>query len=413
MFPMINIGPLAIQAGGLILLLSLWLGTWLSDTFSKKLGTNGDAIENSILIGLLIGVLSARIGFLLQNFGIFLDNPLILFSLSPSMLHFPFGLLVGILSALIFAQKKALPFYPTLDSLAPLLLIIYIGIQLSNLATGNIYGFPTDLPWGINLWSAMRHPVQIYAILLAMGLFFWLSIQTSGLSKTGFMRSGLLFYLTIASLAVITIFSRSFVENKVILLGVDTYQVLGLGVLILSMTQINKLTFHPRKHIGVLISMGSNQNPKVNLSMALSRLKTDLKVRRFSHHYQSQNVKRLHEGDVFINQIIEIETSFPYPALRAYLKNLEKESGRAPGNKQVVPLDLDILTYDQDVFCYQDNRIPDPELLQYRYLAQPLAEILPAFRHPASGKSIRTILEHIKDDTDVIRIKEENDGIRG
>ncbi|MFN2302923.1 MAG: hypothetical protein ACK2TV_04245, partial [Anaerolineales bacterium] len=85
--------------------------------------------------------------------------------------------------------------------------------------------------------------------------------------------------------------------------------------------------------------------------------------------------------------------------------------GRVPGNKKQVPLDLDILVYDQDVFSYHGDKIPDPELTQYRYLAQPLAEILPRFRHPASGMPINVIIEQIQDNTKVTKLTEENDGI--
>lgn len=411
MFPMINIGPLAIQAGGLILIVSLWLGTWLTDYFSKHLGTNGEGIENSILMGLLAGILSARIGFSLQNIGIFLENPLSLLALSPSMLNIPFGLLIGTLSALIFAQKKSLPLYPTLDTLSPLMLIVFSGIQLANFATGNIYGLPTDLPWAIDLWGAERHPPQVYAIILSLGVFLGLMIHTKRLTKTGFMRSGVLFNLTLASLAMITIFSRAFVENKAFLVGIDTFQILSFGLLILSFTSINQLAFQPRKHIAVLISMGSNQSPKVNLNKALLRLKSDLRVRRFSHLYRTRDAKKPDTGTEFINQLIEIETSSSFPDLRAYLKSIEREFGRAPGNKQVVPLDLDVLTYDKDVFTFQEEQIPDPELLKYRYIAQPLAEILPDFRHPGSGKSIKDILDHIENNTPVKMIEEDIDGI--
>jgi phosphatidylglycerol:prolipoprotein diacylglycerol transferase len=408
---MINIGPLAIQAGGLILIVSLWLGTWLTDHFSKHLGTNGEGIENSILIGLLAGLLSARIGFSLQNISIFLENPLSLLALSPSMLNIPFGLLIGTLGALIFAQKKSLPLYPTLDTLSPLMLIVFTGIQLANLATGNIYGLPTDLPWAIDIWGAERHPPQVYAIILSLGVFLGLMIHTKRLTKTGFMRSGVLFNLTLAGLAMITIFSRAFVENKAFLVGIDAFQILSFGLLILSFTSINQLAFQPRKHIAVLISMGSNQSPKINLSKAILRLKSDLKVRRFSHLYKTQDAKNPDTGTEFINQLMEIETSSSFPDLRAYLKSIEREFGRAPGNKQVVPLDLDVLTYDKDVFAYQEDRIPDPELLKYRYIAQPLAEILPDFRHPGNGKSIKEILNHIENNIPVKMIEEEIDGI--
>ena len=85
MFPVIDLGPFAIQAPGLILILAFLLGTWLISRLSQALGTNGDAIENSLLIGLVLGIFSARIGFFLQNPTLLTDNPLSLLSLTPTM----------------------------------------------------------------------------------------------------------------------------------------------------------------------------------------------------------------------------------------------------------------------------------------------------------------------------------------
>ncbi len=45
MFPVINLGPVALQASGLLIILSVWLGLWLSGKFAARLGTNGDVIE--------------------------------------------------------------------------------------------------------------------------------------------------------------------------------------------------------------------------------------------------------------------------------------------------------------------------------------------------------------------------------
>ena len=165
MFPIINIGPFAIQAAGFIQLLSLSIGLALTKKFANATGTNGEVIENSILIGLVAGLIGARIGFLLQNTSVFLNNPLSIFALTPAMLEINFGLLIGILAVIIIAQKHNLPLWPTLDTLSPLVVLLIAGLHLANFATGDAYGLPTDLPWGINLWEAIRHPVQIYTII--------------------------------------------------------------------------------------------------------------------------------------------------------------------------------------------------------------------------------------------------------
>lgn len=410
MFPVINIGPAAIQAAGLILLLSFMIGTWLTDRFSQKIGTHDEAIDNAILIGLVSGILGARLGFMMQNPGVFLDNPLSVLSLTPSMLDTSFGVLVGVLSAFIFAQKKHLPLWPTLDTLSPLVVLLFIGIHLANFANGNAFGLPTELPWAVQLWNAMRHPVQLYTIILAALFLTWMLIHTKMLSVSGFMHSGLLFTITVVGLSVITVFTRAFVAEKILLAGVDIVQIIGFFAAAGGLRLIYSRRYSIQKRVPVLISMGANIEPEKNLSKAVDEIKSQFRLRRDSSTYQTEPVDQGPKGKSFLNKVIEIETDLGYPALVNQLKSIEKKFGRVPGNKRQVPLDLDVLVYDGQVFSVTGKRIPDPNLIKYAYIARPLAEMAPDFRHPANGKSIESILEQLDDNSRVIKIEEVENG---
>jgi phosphatidylglycerol---prolipoprotein diacylglyceryl transferase len=395
MFPIINIGPVAIQSTGLILLLSLLLGTWLTGKFSEALGTNSEVIENSILIGLLAGILGARIGFMLQNPSIFLNNPLSLLSLTPSMLNVNFGILTGSLAAFIVAQKKNLPIWPTLDTLSPLIILVMTGLHLANFANGNAYGLPTELPWGIELWNAPRHPVQLYALFLSTGFFIWLFIHTQQFKTTGFIRSGILFNIMLAGIGVITVFTRAFVAEKALLVNLDSLQVVGFILILISLAIIYARAFQPQKEIIAIIRLGSNIDPQRHLSEAVKKIKSEFHLTRSSKIYRTKPVKTTSEQPHFLNQIIEINTDLPFPDFLEKLTTIKREFNKDPKHNNSVALDLDIVTYSKDVFTYQNNIIPDPNLKQYNYIALPLAEMAPDFQHPGTGESIHTILEII------------------
>jgi phosphatidylglycerol---prolipoprotein diacylglyceryl transferase len=395
MFPIITIGPVAIQSTGLILLLSLLLGTWLTGKFSEALGTNSEVIENSILIGLLAGILGARIGFMLQNPSIFLNNPLSLLSLTPSMLNVNFGILTGSLAAFIVAQKKNLPIWPTLDTLSPLIILVMTGLHLANFANGNAYGLPTELPWGIELWNAPRHPVQLYALFLSTGFFIWLFIHTQQFKTTGFIRSGILFNIMLAGIGVITVFTRAFVAEKALLVNLDSLQVVGFILILISLAIIYARAFQPQKEIIAIIRLGSNIDPQRHLSEAVKKIKSEFHLTRSSKIYRTKPVKTTSEQPHFLNQIIEINTDLPFPDFLEKLTTIKREFNKDPKHNNSVALDLDIVTYSKDVFTYQNNIIPDPNLKQYNYIALPLAEMAPDFQHPGTGESIHTILEII------------------
>jgi len=407
---MINIGPLSIQAAGFILIASLFNGLWTTTYFSNNLGTNGDLIENSILLGLIAGLISARVGFILQNPSALAGNPMAIFSLIPSMLNSSFGIFVGLLAAFIFAQKKHLPLWPSLDTLAPLFLFIFAGIHLSNYAIGNGYGLPTNLPWGIQLWNESRHPVNLYALVLLSIYFLGIVFHTKTFKTIGFLKSGTLFNSSLAAIGFITVITRAFIAEKILIGRFDLWQLLGFSMLLLGIALIYSRKYQDKNHISVFISLGSNQKPDKNLPEAISRLEDFSKIRGTSSVYKSKDVQYETGSSFFYNQLIEIDTRLSYHDLRLKLKNIEKNLGRKPDNKKTVPIDLDILTYDNDVFFNKGKQIPDPNLIKYKYIAVPLGEMAPDFRHPASGVGIENIIAQLSDKNAIQKLKEVENG---
>lgn len=413
MIPIIEIGPLAIQAAGFFIFISFAVGTWLTAKFAESLGTNSESIENGILIIFGVFLISARLGFVLQNPQIFIENPIEIISISPKTLNINFGILVSAITTAALAQRNHLPLWPTLDTLSPLLILSVTGMHLANFANGDAFGLPTELPWGLEIWGAKRHPVQIYTVILLASYLFWLLIYTKGLKQTGFMHSGILFSVSVAVIAVVTIFSRAFLAEKLLLGRVDLIQLTGLVFLIVYLGVIYHRLFQSNEGVRVILSLGSNTNPQENLAKAHTSLEEKFDVLQSSSLYRTEAVKSHQETLDFLNQTLEIKTALPFPDLYQELKTIEDEFGRERGNKRVVPLDLDIITYGDEVFKHQGKQIPDPDLVKYHYIAQPLAEMTPDFRHPGTGISIEKILEHIQDDSQIVKIEEVENGITG
>ena len=168
MFPTIQVGPLNIQAPGLIIIISLWVGLNLAEKFAKRRSYPADRLYNLVFISLIAGILGARLFFILGNLNSFTGNYINIFSLNPGLLD-PFGgLATATLAAYIYGQKHKLPLWETLDALTPLFAVMMIGIGLSHLSSGNAYGMETSRPWGVNLWGAKRHPSQVFEIVASL-----------------------------------------------------------------------------------------------------------------------------------------------------------------------------------------------------------------------------------------------------
>ena len=64
--------------------------------------------------------------------------------------------------------KKKLPRLPFIDALACGVALFLPFYSLGNLAAGDAFGLPTNLPWGITLWEANRQLTQIYLFLATL-----------------------------------------------------------------------------------------------------------------------------------------------------------------------------------------------------------------------------------------------------
>lgn len=167
MYPTIQIGPLSLQVPGLVLLIGLWLGLTLSERRARQRGENPGHLYNLVFIALIAGLIGARLSYAVTYPDAFSANPWSLISINPGLLD-PFaGALIAAGAAAIYISRKQLPFWRTLDALTPLLAVMAIAIGVSHFASGNAFGKPTDLPMGIQLWGEIRHPSQIYEIILA------------------------------------------------------------------------------------------------------------------------------------------------------------------------------------------------------------------------------------------------------
>ncbi len=187
MFPTISLGPLTLQAPGLILLISLYTGLWLAEKTAHRFGLSPDTPYNlagSMLIG---GLLGGRLVYALEYLDIFLRTPTNLFSLNLSLMSWPGALLTAIAIFFIYTKKKALDPWLVLDNLTPALAFTAVGAALAALAAGSFFGAPTDLPWGMPLWGKTRHPTQIYALLAALGVLWKIWRQLNVERPSGFL----------------------------------------------------------------------------------------------------------------------------------------------------------------------------------------------------------------------------------
>jgi prolipoprotein diacylglyceryltransferase len=237
MLPVVQVGPLAVQLPGLLLLAALWIATWLVERESKRLNLRGDLIVNLVFFALLCGIVGARLGYALHFWDIYIQDPLALLSLNPQTLSPLEGALSALIVALAYGQRKALPLFPTLDALALGAACFGIFLGLAHLASGDAFGAPSQAPWAVELWGAQRHPSQVYETLAAGVTTFIVFRMRRHAPFSGF---NFFFWLALAS--GVRLFLEAFRGDSVIVFqSLRLAQLWSLALLLASMAALHLL----------------------------------------------------------------------------------------------------------------------------------------------------------------------------
>jgi phosphatidylglycerol:prolipoprotein diacylglycerol transferase len=153
----------------ILIVAAAWLGLSLAERRATRHNVTPEALNNLLFASLLAFILGGRIFYAAEHLSAFAQSPLNLISINVTLFDFWGGLIAALITAFVYGQRGGLSLLPTLDAFTPFFATLAVGLGLSHLASGAVFGQETTLPWGINLWSAIRHPTQIYEIIASLG----------------------------------------------------------------------------------------------------------------------------------------------------------------------------------------------------------------------------------------------------
>jgi phosphatidylglycerol---prolipoprotein diacylglyceryl transferase len=233
MFPIIHIGPLSIQARGLILLAAFWLAAEAAERGAKRLGLRGDVVYSLAFIAAAAGLIGARLGYVLEHWVAYQNDLGSIVALNFNTLSPLAGVVTGVLAGYWYARRKRVANRRLLDALTPGFIVLAGGLALADLASGDAYGSPSSLPWAIELWGAARHPTQVYQ-LIAVIVIGVMVLK----SKRSF--DGAWFGLFVALYSAVRLFSEAFRGDSETISGLRTAQLVSLIVLLIALVLLRR-----------------------------------------------------------------------------------------------------------------------------------------------------------------------------
>lgn len=175
----ISLGPLKIHWYGLTYLVGFVAGWWLGRLRARKPWSplNEDQVGDLLFYIALGVILGGRFGYVVfYNFDAFIADPLWLLRVWEGGMSFHGGLLGVMLALWWYGRKVGSGFWRMADFVAPLVPVGLGAGRIGNFINGELWGKPTDVPWGMVFPQApdalARHPSQLYQFALEGVLFF-------------------------------------------------------------------------------------------------------------------------------------------------------------------------------------------------------------------------------------------------
>ena len=176
-----TLGPLPIRAYGVMIALGVVAAVWLS---RKRWAARGGDPEDVVTIALWAvpaGLIGARLYHVATDWKTYFpDDPLGALAIWKGGLGIPGGVALGTIVGVVIARRLGIRPGPIFDAVAPALPLAQAIGRFGNWFNQELFGSPTDLPWGLQIDLANRpfgyeqfatfHPTFLYEALWNLSL---------------------------------------------------------------------------------------------------------------------------------------------------------------------------------------------------------------------------------------------------
>src|SRR6185369_17846229 len=204
--PFGSFGPLKVHWYGIMYLIAFATAWFLARVRAKKPGSNWSPVDvDDFLFFCMLGViLGGRLGYVFfYGLKFWATDPWYPLKITDGGMSFHGGL-IGVLIALaIFAVRRKRKIADVFDFAAPLPGIGLFAGRIGNFINGELWGKPTDVPWGFIVNDEVRHATQLYEAALEGLVLFAILWWFTSKPRPRWAPAGL--FLIVYALARITV----------------------------------------------------------------------------------------------------------------------------------------------------------------------------------------------------------------
>jgi len=153
---------------GILVAIAFLLGYLNTQSNVRRYGLDTDEVSDLLFKLCITVIVGARLGAVVANLGYYIRNPLEIFTRAGLGSHG--AIITTMVMGYYWVKKAKLPYWTLADAIAPSLSIGHIFVRLGNYINGELYGSPTDLPWGVEFpySGGPVHPAQLYEMAASL-----------------------------------------------------------------------------------------------------------------------------------------------------------------------------------------------------------------------------------------------------
>lgn len=237
---LVTIGPFVLAWHGLLTVLAIFVAVWFVERGMRERNISVAGFDSFVLIAIAGGIIGARVFYLIDHLGFYIDNPGEALKINEGGLAIYGAVIGGFITVAILCKLRSYPFLRMIDIIAPGLVVAQAIGRIGCAINGDAWGAETDWPFAFvytnpdaiipnRLLNVPTHPYPVYDMIMCLGIFavIWPLRRRR-------LPAGTIF-ATYALLYGVTRFIISYVrEERVWFWGLQEAQVVSLGVILLS-----------------------------------------------------------------------------------------------------------------------------------------------------------------------------------